>query len=72
MKRKEITDPKEMYGLLVLFYYLLLAFASDTTRIILGNTTLLAMILCTTLPILVALWLPLLDDRYRKLKKKEE
>lgn len=72
MKRRKITNPKEMYWHLLIIYYALLDLATLTTQAIMGNTTLLALILCITLPMLVAPLLPLLDSRYRKLKKKEE
>lgn len=72
MKRRKFTDPKEMYRNLVLFWYLLLVIAAQTALLIMGINTILALILSLTLSFPVALLLPLLDNRYRKLKKKEE
>ena len=66
---KDITDPKTMYWTLCIYYYILLDLPSLTTQLILGKETTLALILQITLPLLIAPWLPLLDDRYKRLKK---
>lgn len=69
---KDITDPKTMYWTLCIYYYILLDLASLTTQLILGKETTMVLILQITLPLLIAPWLPLLDDRYKRLKKKRD